>query len=102
MAHQINRLAELQAALRHTLNCEVVHRQTTPVHETMGGATIWKGDVEVFDLSGHEQAETCFAWLHHEIGKNPRFVAVLEKGFTNTAEKAVKSAIFFDLQATPL
>jgi len=98
MANNLNYLALLQAAIRQTHNCEAVHCQTVPVHETIDGKTIWQGEVEVFDLDGHAEAKKCFAWSHHEKGRGERFVTVLEKQLVNSPEMAVKSAIFFDAQ----
>ena len=101
MANNLNYLALLRAAIRQTHNCEAVHCQTVPVHETIDGKTIWQGEVEVFDLDGHAEAKKCFAWSHHEKGKGERFVTVLEKQLVNSPEMAVKSAIFFDAEPAP-
>ncbi len=102
MALQPNDLTLLQAAIRQALNCEVLHSRSVPVHETMDGKTVWKGDVEVFDLKGHREAKRSYAWLQRERDKNVRFVAVLERPRVNSAELAVKSAIFFDVQAASI
>jgi hypothetical protein len=44
------------------------------------GQTVWKGQVQVFDLSGHPKAARCYAWSYPEGPSNQdeRFVAVLE------------------------
>jgi hypothetical protein len=67
------------------------------VHELLDGKTLWRGDVEVFDLHGHAVARKCFAWSFHEKGGGERFVTVLERQHANLPEIAVKSAIFFDV-----
>jgi hypothetical protein len=98
MASSLNNLKLLQMAIRHEHQCEAVHHQTVPVHETFDGKTIWKGDVEVFHLNGHAEAKKCFAWWQDEKDKGGRFVTVLEKQLINTPEMAVKSAIYFEAQ----
>ena len=35
-----------------------------PVHEVFNGQTVWHGDVEVFDLTGHPKAKRAYAWSH--------------------------------------
>jgi len=61
-------------------NCGAIHRQTVPVHEMFKGQTVWKGDVEVFDLKGHPKAKRAYAWSHLDGNQDERerFVAVLE------------------------
>jgi hypothetical protein len=98
LANKLDDLALLQAAIRQTHQCEAVHSQTVSVHEMVGGRTIWKGEVEVFDLNGLAEAKRCFAWLHDEKGKAAQHVMVLERHPVNSPEMAVKYAIFFDVQ----
>jgi hypothetical protein len=99
MSNNLNHLPMLQAAIRQKHQCEAVHRQTVAVHEIVDGQTIWKGEVEVFELHGHAVAKKCFAWSHDlEKGKGVRLVTVLEKQPVNSPEMAVKAAIFFEAQ----
>jgi len=66
-----------------------------PVHEVFRGQTVWRGDVEVFDLTGHPKAKRCHAWSHRE-GPNDqgeRFVTVLELPPVDSPQSAVKVAI---------
>ncbi|HXB60026.1 MAG TPA: hypothetical protein VNU95_10695 [Candidatus Acidoferrales bacterium] len=72
----------------------------------MDGQTIWEGNVEVFDLKDHLEAERCYAWSHREEGtsghvlncENMRLITVLGKRPVNSPEMAVRTAIFFDVQ----
>lgn len=76
-------------------NCGATWRETVPVHEVFRGQTVWKGEVEVFDLNGHPKAKRCYAWSHLD-GPNDertRFVAVLEISPVVSPETAVKVAI---------
>lgn len=82
-------------AVQHLHECGAVHRETVPVQEVFQGWTIWKGNVEVFDLNGHPKAKRAYAWSHR-AGRNDsdeRFVAVLEIPPVTSPESAVKIAI---------
>ncbi|MGH7975073.1 MAG: hypothetical protein ACREC8_00265 [Limisphaerales bacterium] len=101
MANKLDYLALLQAAIRQTHKCDATHRETVPVHEKFQGQTIWKGDVEIFELSGHPRAARCYAWSQNEPKeKGTRFVTVLEKRPVTSAETAVK-AMFASLSHPP-
>jgi len=65
------------------------------------GQTVWKGDVEVFELTGHAEAKKCYAWLYEDESKRARHVTVLDKHPVSSPEMAVKSAIFFNVQPAP-
>jgi hypothetical protein len=76
--------------------------KTVPVHEMFRGETVWKGDVEVYDLTGHPKAKRAYAWSHLD-GKNDereRFVAVLEIPPVVSAETAVRVQIVKDAKGT--
>jgi hypothetical protein len=92
VANRKDYLARLEIAVQHLHNCGAIHRDTVPVHEVFKGQTVWKGDVEVFDLVGHPKAKRAYAWSHRE-GQNDRgerFVAVLEIPPVVSAETAVR------------
>jgi hypothetical protein len=68
---------------------------SVPVHEVFRGETVWKGEVEVFDLTGHPKAKRAYGWSHPE-GENDtgeRFVTVLEIPPVHSAKTAVQAAI---------
>jgi hypothetical protein len=91
-------LARLQTAVMQLHGCGAVHRETVPVHEVFRGQTVWQGEVEVFDLSGHPKAKRCYGWSHRE-GKDDageRFVAVLEIPPVVSPVTAVRAAIVAD------
>jgi hypothetical protein len=64
------------------------------------GKTVWRGDVEVFDLTGHPKAKRAYAWSHLEgpNDQSERFVAVLEIPPVESAEKAVQVQIVKDVR----
>jgi len=71
------------------------------VHEVFNGQTVWQGEVEVFDLTGHPKAKRCYAWSHldGEKDERERFVAVLEIPPVESAETAVRVQIVKDAKA---
>jgi len=96
-----NYIAGLQTAIMHFHNCGATWHETVHVHEVFRGETVWKGDVEVFDLHGHPKAKRAYAWSHLD-GKNDertRFVAVLEIPPVVSAETAVRVQIVKDVKA---
>ena len=98
MANKQNYLARLQVAVSQLHNCGAVWRETVPVHEVFRGQTVWKGEVEVYDLNGHPKAKRCYGWSHPEgpDDKGERFVAVLEIPPVESAVTAVRASIVAD------
>ena len=81
--------------VEHLHKCSARHCDTKPVTEVFQGRTIWQGDVEVFDLTGHPKAKRAYGWSHAH-GKDDadeRFVTVLEIPPVESPETAVKVAI---------
>jgi hypothetical protein len=66
VANKQEYLARLQMAIEHLHKCRAEWRETVPVHEMFQGQTVWQGDVEVFDLTGHPKAKRCYGWSHRE------------------------------------
>jgi hypothetical protein len=68
------------------------------VHEVFQGQTVWKGNVEVFELNGHPKAQYAYAWAHLDGPKDDktRFVAVLEIPPVTNAKTAVRASIMAD------
>jgi len=93
-------IEQLQSAIRDLHGCESTYLETVPVHETFQGKTVWQGDVEVFSIRGHPQAQRAYAWAH-ATGKNDqdrRFVAVLELPPVNSPLTAVRAAIMSEIK----
>ncbi len=88
-------LERLKAAVEKMHGGQAVYTATVPVHEVFQGQTVWQGEVEIFDLSGHPKAKRDYAWSHAE-GVNDfdeRFVAVLELPPVDSPKTVVKAAI---------
>jgi len=91
-------LARLEVTVSELHNCGATWRETVPVHEMFQGQTVWQGEVEVFDLSGHPKAKRAYAWSHRE-GDNDegeRFVTVLEIPPVKSPLTAVRASIVAD------
>jgi hypothetical protein len=91
-------IAQLQIAIQQLHNCGAVYVQTVSVHEKFQGLTVWQGEVEVFELTGHPKASRCYAWSHLD-GKHDdktRFVTVLEIPPVESPETAVRASIIAD------
>jgi hypothetical protein len=98
VANKQDYLAEVQVAVSQLHNCGTTYVKTVPVHEVFRGETVWQGDVEVFDLTGHPKAKRAYAWSPLDGAKDERtrFVAVLEIPPVVSAETAVRVQIIKD------
>lgn len=93
-------IARVQVAVSQLHNCGAVWRETVPVHEVFRGQTVWKGKVEVFDLTGHPKAKRAYGWSH-KAGKNDsdeRFVTVLEIPPVESAVTAVRVSLVKEIR----
>lgn len=71
--------------------------RTEHVHETHAGETVWEGDVHVYSLEGHPEADTCYAWAEpNEKTGLHRIFAVLRLAPIKTAADAVRASILAD------
>ena len=100
MANKQDYLAQVQVAVSQLHNCGATYVKTVSVHEVFRGETVWQGDVEVFDLTGHPKAKRAYAWGHldGEKDERTRFVAVLEIPPVDSAQKAVQVQIVKDVK----
>ena len=57
-------IEELKGVIREVHGAEATHRESVPVKEVFRGQTVWEGTVEVFDLHGHPETKTAYAWSH--------------------------------------
>jgi hypothetical protein len=84
-------VATFRKAIRatHGADAQLVHRQ--PVVERFEGEVVWEGEVLVFQLQGHPQATTCYAW---EV--DGQVTAVLGVPPVRSALDAVRASIMAD------
>ena len=93
-------IARLQVAVSQLHDCGATWLETVPVHEVFRGETVWQGDVEVFDLHGHQKAKRAYGWSH-KAGKNDsdeRFVTVLEIPPVESAITAVRVSLVKEIR----
>ena len=86
-------IEELQDAIRQIHNAKATYRESVSVTETWQGQTIWDGIVEVFDLHGHTNADTAYAWSRETDDGIKSHVAVLHVPPVVSPITAVRAAI---------
>src|SRR5580698_6169018 len=92
MPRRSNYLESLEAAIQLRHKCKPTHRETVFVHEkTRAEETVWQGHVEVFDVTGHKKARTCYAWQNVKFG-GVKIFAVLGNNFIDSPKRAVQAA----------
>ena len=55
-------MARLKPVFSRLHGCDAEYVETVPVTEEFRGETIWQGEVEVFELSGHPKAKRGYGW----------------------------------------
>ena len=84
-------LAMLVKAFADSHGCEAKHVETVPVIECHQGVTVWRGDVEVFDLISHPTASRGYAW-DYDPEHGGEIVAILELPPVSSPLTAVHAA----------
>ena len=95
MANKQTYIERLQLTIQHLHQCAAVHRETVPVHEIFQGQTVWQGEVEVFDLTGHPKAKRCYGWTY---GEPEEFITILELPPVDSPQGAVKVAVAYQVK----
>ena len=75
--------------------CDSRHVESVPVQEVFQGETLWTGDVEVFDLTGHPKAKRCYGWTY---GQPEEFITILELPPVTDAQSAVKVGASYQIK----
>ena len=92
-------IEQLQDAIRSLHGCESQYLETVPVTETFEGKTVWQGEVEVFELSGHPKASHAYAWSHQtEKNHKTRYVTVLQIPPVTSPQTAVRAAVAAEIK----
>ncbi len=91
-------IKSLQDAILSLHGCESTWIRSETVWEAFLGKTIWKGEVEVFQLQGHPEAETAYVWSHivDENTGRRKLYAILGVPPINSAVDAVRASIAGD------
>jgi hypothetical protein len=95
VANKWDYIARIEAAIMQLHGCGAIWHKTVPVHEVFQSQTVWKGEVEVFNLTGRLKAKRCYAWSQRngKNGEGKRFVIVLEIPAVESASTAVRVSI---------
>ena len=83
----------LRDAIQHMHGCASRYVKTVAIKEDFADKVAWEGEVEVFDLAGHQKAKQCYAWGYHDDAGKWQYVAVLRVPPVDTARKAVQAYI---------
>jgi hypothetical protein len=59
---------------------------------------MWEGEVSVFNVIGHPQTDTAYAWRDYQDDKK-RYVAVLKLPPVDSAQLAVRAAVVATIRA---
>ena len=98
MTPEVKRLRD---AIKRLHGCESAHTGSVPVVETFQGRVAWDGVVEVFALTGHSSADTCYAWSYQQDDGRERYFAVLKMPPVVSPETAVRAAIVSEFKNRP-
>lgn len=85
-------IQSLKSVIQNTHDCNARHFTTVPIAMMRRGKPVWEGNVEVFDLTKHPNAGTCYAWGKNDNG-TLHVTAILGVPPVNSAETAVKVSI---------
>lgn len=99
--NKIDYIIRLRLAIQHLHNCSATWIRTETVHETFEGKTVWLGEVEVFAITGHPQANRCYSWSHCGGAKEEpeKLVAILRIPPVVDAKTAVQASIVKDVKS---
>jgi hypothetical protein len=79
--------------IRRRHSCEASFLESVPVLLTLEDGREWRGEVHVFDVSGHPLALRCYAWREGGPGDEGRVCTVLGFPPVTSAAEAVRAAL---------
>jgi len=88
----------LRKAIRDLHGLDSEHVESVHVHETFQGKTVWEGDVQVFQIHGHPQAQRAYAWSYIGDAGEVRYLAVLGVPPIDSPQKAVQAAVMAHIE----
>lgn len=95
-------ISRLQDEILRIHGCDAKHVESVTVEDSYHGEVVWKGVVEVFELTHGRGPRRCFAWAHphgHQ-GEQSRYFAVLEAPGVESPLQAVRSSMANDYRRT--
>jgi len=91
-------IAEIQAALLALHGVTSTYVESVPVTEEFQGETVWQGEVEVFEISGHPKAKYAYCWGYGDENRSRKYVTVLELPPVDSPQTAVKAAVMQEIK----
>ena len=82
---------DLTSAIENKARCAVTYLHTQPVKLVSDGIVLWKGQVEVFQLSGHPEAKVAYGWGVPNFEGKMEYFTVIAKPPLETPVAAVKA-----------
>lgn len=70
-------LEKLKCEVERLYQCSASHFESVMVEEIARGRTLWKGDIEIFKLRNHPDAEWSYVWSYQDGGEE-KFAALLQ------------------------
>jgi len=67
MANENDYIKQLEKAIHDLHGVNAIHVGTECVSETAHGKVVWRGEVEIFTITGHPQARICYAWKYQDV-----------------------------------
>lgn len=89
MSDYINNLTQAITAMHE---CRCKHFGTEYVREEHNGELVWEGDVEIFHLEGHPEANVAYGWGWDDDG-TVDYIGILNVIPVDSPQNAVKAAI---------
>ena len=87
-------IERLQQVIFHLHNSGSIHLGTVPVEEVFHGKTLWKGNVEIFELTEHPKATHCYGWTY---GEPEEFIIILGISPVTDVKSAVKAGVSYQI-----
>lgn len=84
---------DLSRVVARIHGCRATHRGSVLVEESFQEPMVWRGYVDVFDISGHAEARRCYAWSYRTESGLTRCHAILEFPPIDSPVAAVRAAI---------
>jgi hypothetical protein len=93
-------LERLRQLIRDQHGVEATHLRSDHVQETIHGARVRDGIVEVFAIKGHGRTNIAYGWIHDTADGGARYVSILRLSPILTANAAVRASLAADVGRT--
>jgi hypothetical protein len=95
------RILRLKRAVEQKHRCKAEHTGSQVIVEPLPDGSIWRGFVEVFDVTGNPKASRCYAWLEQNATRSVPYTR-LDTPPVTSAQEAVRGSLARRLLAPTL